>query len=145
MILPYCPVSMGHDEEIDKFNFFLFSGHDLDWSEKIKVSGRTVQVTTKDLYYGTRLFRSVRFVAPIPFLLPFYRSTGSDTPDLSPEGTFWPCSGIWPEEASATGSRWIGKHFWSLSRGTWVAHYKELGRIPETLRDVCSWLQGGGQ
>ena len=142
--LPVCPIIMGLDEEVDEFNFFLFSGHQLGLDPPAKVDGLVVRRSSKPLYYGGRLFRVVKIIPrdeKPPFCVPFYCSTGSATPERSPRGTFWPTDGVYPAMVSWTGSEWIGKFFWSFECHDWMAHDKIKENLPGRLQEICSWLE----
>jgi len=139
---PICPIPFGIHDRYDVLNWVLFSGRQLAWGERAPVGDFIVQRSTSPLNIDGRELCSVKIRNSngTQFIHPFYCSTGTATPELSPKGTWWPMSGIWPAEISPLGCDWIGKHFWSTEDRQWVDHDKETAKLPAYLKAICDWL-----
>ena len=66
--------------------------------------------------YNKRLLYSVLFFnkkTGDSYIQPFYRSSGYDHPEVSPEGTWWPTSGLWSRDALLDAMR-VYTHFMKI-------------------------------
>ena len=81
---------------------------------------------------------------------PFYRSSGTATPTLSPKGTWWPFDCLWTDSHVANLQEqgqfldirpgWLGKYNWSTQHNDWVPHNKRHDRLSIVAQRITEWL-----
>ena len=115
--------------KIATFNRLIFNPN--EFLELTEFDGHTFEIGRPIVMTMGRVCIGVRIDGD--YVHPFYRSTGTCTPDVSPEGTWWPFSGM-------SSAIWLGKYFWDPESQEWIAHHKIKENLPDYLMNFCRFL-----
>ena len=120
---------MEGEDKIAEFNRSVFNP--VEFLTPIEFDGHVFEIGIPAVVTMERVCVGVRVDGD--YIHPFYRSTGTCTPEVSPEGTWWPFSGM-------SSGIWLGKYFWDPESQEWISHNKRKENLPDHLLHFCDSL-----